>query len=269
MSSLLEPIEQKSTKSTRSFCPDSLNPSDEPPEDSKLNQTISNDTKCLDKDDSEQPSNSSSTSSQHIPENENDADIQQYPEENLHSLRRLGHRNSTFHHLPRDQKLDVRATQRTFEGAYIRTALGQLSFALIILKIFSREFLPIGTVFTIQGFVILVIGLYRRKNTARKIIFPYVQVYYNHLMNRMGKGTSSVGYKMLNQNENSEDQSGLLVQQPDQVSSNEPSAPKENGFEEVESQNTYFDTSGPTVVLISMWSIVTYITLLVLLFRLD
>lgn len=269
MSSLLEPIEQKSTKSTRSSCPNDLNPSNETPENSKPNQTASNDKKRLEKDDSEQPPNSSSTSSLHIPENENDADIQPYQEENTQSLHRLRHRNSTFHHLPRDQKLDVRATQRTFEGAYIRTALGQLSFALVILKIFSREFLPIGTVFTIQGFVILVIGLYRRKKTARKIIFPYVQVYYNRIMNRMGKGTSSAGYKVLNQHENTEDQPDLLVQQPDQVSSNESSAPKEDGFEEVESQNTYFDTSGPTVILISMWSIITYIALLVLLFRLD
>ncbi|KAF3355507.1 hypothetical protein VdG1_06919 [Verticillium dahliae VDG1] len=33
--------------------------------------------------------------------------------------------------------VEIRAAQRTFEGAYMRTALGQFSFALIILKIFT------------------------------------------------------------------------------------------------------------------------------------
>ncbi|KAK5003162.1 hypothetical protein LTR28_010512, partial [Elasticomyces elasticus] len=33
--------------------------------------------------------------------------------------------------------VEVRAAQRTFEGAYIRTSLGQFSFALVVLKIFT------------------------------------------------------------------------------------------------------------------------------------
>jgi hypothetical protein len=30
--------------------------------------------------------------------------------------------------------VEIRAAQRTFEGAYMRTALGQFSFALVVLK---------------------------------------------------------------------------------------------------------------------------------------
>ena len=39
---------------------------------------------------------------------------------------------------------EIRAAQRTFEGAYIRTSLSQFSFALIVLKIFTSEFYSIG-----------------------------------------------------------------------------------------------------------------------------
>lgn len=40
--------------------------------------------------------------------------------------------------------VEIRAAQRTFEGAYIRTSLSQFSFALIVLKIFTAEFYAIG-----------------------------------------------------------------------------------------------------------------------------
>lgn len=43
--------------------------------------------------------------------------------------------------------VEIRAAQRTFEGAYIRTSLSQFSFALVVLKIFTSEFYSIGTVF--------------------------------------------------------------------------------------------------------------------------
>lgn len=44
--------------------------------------------------------------------------------------------------------MEIRAAQRTFEGAYIRTSLSQFSFALVVLKIFTSEFYSIGTVFS-------------------------------------------------------------------------------------------------------------------------
>lgn len=47
--------------------------------------------------------------------------------------------------------VEIRAAQRTFEGAYIRTALSQFSFSLIVLKIFTAEFYGVGALFAVYG----------------------------------------------------------------------------------------------------------------------
>ncbi|KAL9026305.1 MAG: hypothetical protein Q9196_005009, partial [Gyalolechia fulgens] len=62
-----------------------------------------------------------------------------------------------------EELVEIRAAQRTFEGAYIRTALGQFSFALVILKIFTSEFYSIGALFAIYGSGILFTSLLRRQ----------------------------------------------------------------------------------------------------------
>ncbi|CAI5758906.1 unnamed protein product [Candida verbasci] len=67
-------------------------------------------------------------------------------------------------------KLDIRAHQRTYEGAYTRTAIGCLAFSLLIIKLFSKEFLPIGTAYTIYGCIVYFIGVYKSN---------HVDVYYN------------------------------------------------------------------------------------------
>lgn len=64
--------------------------------------------------------------------------------------------------------VEVRAAQRTFEGAYIRTSLSQFSFALIILKIFTSEFYSIGALFAVYGAGVLTIGLFRRQQGNRQ-----------------------------------------------------------------------------------------------------
>lgn len=62
----------------------------------------------------------------------------------------------------------MRAAQRTFEGAYIRTSLSQFSFALIILKIFTAEFYSVGALFAAYGAGVLTIGLFRRQQGNRQ-----------------------------------------------------------------------------------------------------
>ena len=64
--------------------------------------------------------------------------------------------------------VEMRAAQRTFEGAYIRTSLSQFSFALIILKIFTAEFYSIGALFAAYGAGVLTIGLFRRQQGNRQ-----------------------------------------------------------------------------------------------------
>jgi len=68
-----------------------------------------------------------------------------------------------FHRL-----VEIRAAQRTFEGAYIRTALGQFSFALVVLKIFTAEFYSIGALFATYGVGVLMVSLYRRYEGNRQ-----------------------------------------------------------------------------------------------------
>lgn len=58
---------------------------------------------------------------------------------------------------------DVRAHQRTYEGAYTRTAISSLLFAVVIIKLFSPEFLPIGIVYTVYGFVLYAVGLVKAR----------------------------------------------------------------------------------------------------------
>lgn len=213
--------------------------------------------------------------------------------------RHRGSHHSAFRHMPFDQKLDVRATQRTFEGAYLRNALGQLSFALVILKLFSKEFLPIGTVFTAQGIVILLIAWYRRQCTTRKLVKPYIQV-YQELARRMSiaaaaqesmdfsialpNGQEIDDFAVLEESENGSDYENDEEENDDDEDEDEEEEesdrywneatgldPKLSDYDsmELQIQETHFDTSGPTVVLVSVWSIITYITLLVLINRLE
>lgn len=58
-------------------------------------------------------------------------------------------------------KLDVRAHQRTYEGAYTRSAVGCLSFSIVIIKLFSKEFLPIGVIYTLYGSILYFLGVYK------------------------------------------------------------------------------------------------------------
>ena len=67
-------------------------------------------------------------------------------------------------------KQDIRAHQRTYEGAYTRTAIGCLSFSILIIKLFSKEFLPIGTIYTIYGCLLYFLGVFK---SSRE------DVYYN------------------------------------------------------------------------------------------
>ncbi|KAK3337111.1 hypothetical protein B0T19DRAFT_60920 [Cercophora scortea] len=64
--------------------------------------------------------------------------------------------------LTSQELVEIRAAQRTFEGAYMRTALSQFSFALIILKIFTSEFYTIGALFAVYGGAIMLVAIYRR-----------------------------------------------------------------------------------------------------------
>lgn len=64
--------------------------------------------------------------------------------------------------------VEIRAAQRTFEGAYMRTALSQFSFSLIILKIFTSEFYAIGALFAVYASAVTLVAAYRRYEGNRQ-----------------------------------------------------------------------------------------------------
>lgn len=70
--------------------------------------------------------------------------------------------------LTSQELVEIRAAQRTFEGAYMRTALSQFSFSLIILKIFTSEFYTIGALFAVYGAAIMLVAAYRRYEGNRQ-----------------------------------------------------------------------------------------------------
>lgn len=50
----------------------------------------------------------------------------------------------------------------------MRTAISQFSFALIILRIFTSEFYPIGALFAAYGATIILVAIYRRSEGNRQ-----------------------------------------------------------------------------------------------------
>ncbi|KAJ2701498.1 hypothetical protein H4R19_005408, partial [Coemansia spiralis] len=47
--------------------------------------------------------------------------------------------------------LEIRARERTFDGAYWRTSVGLFGAALIVLRVFGLVFYPVGLVFLALG----------------------------------------------------------------------------------------------------------------------
>ena len=50
----------------------------------------------------------------------------------------------------------------------MRTAIGQFSFSLVILKIFTAEFYAIGALFAVYGAAVLLVAIYRRYEGHRQ-----------------------------------------------------------------------------------------------------
>lgn len=90
--------------------------------------------------------------------------VQSHPSDRYH-LRQ--HRARSIVLTP-SELVEVRAAQRTFEGAYVRTSLSQFSFALVVLKIFTSEFYSIGALFAVYGAGVMAVGAFRRQEGNRQ-----------------------------------------------------------------------------------------------------
>ncbi|KAF5381513.1 hypothetical protein D9757_008155 [Collybiopsis confluens] len=100
-----------------------------------------------------------------------------------HSYRYRGHRAQSFSASDINELVELRARQRTFYGAYFRTALGNLGYSLTILRLFDSRFykskrsipfiqsigitlfLSVGLLFLILGALLFVISFLRDRHS--------------------------------------------------------------------------------------------------------
>ncbi|KAG7087731.1 hypothetical protein E1B28_013677 [Marasmius oreades] len=92
------------------------------------------------------------------------------------SHRYMGHRADSLI-VPSDLALlvELRARHRTFQGAYARTALGNLGYALTILRLFDTRFYRIGLIFAILGGLLLLISYARDRHSRHDFADPRVE----------------------------------------------------------------------------------------------
>ncbi|OSX57891.1 hypothetical protein POSPLADRAFT_1060964 [Postia placenta MAD-698-R-SB12] len=78
-----------------------------------------------------------------------------------------GHRSDAFYIQSNDEPelLELRARQRTFDGAYARGALADLGYSLTILRLFDRRFAQIGIVYAILSALLYVISYWRHRQS--------------------------------------------------------------------------------------------------------
>lgn len=98
-----------------------------------------------------------------------------------------GHRRNSFTTADIEELTELRARQRTFEGAYQRTALGMAVYAIIVLKIFSPAFAKsecplitslrdewadmvwqwpaVGIIYVVMAALLLIISIVRRRRS--------------------------------------------------------------------------------------------------------
>lgn len=87
--------------------------------------------------------------------------------------RRQTARRGMYRLLSSDDKLDLRcvvpnsAAQRTFDGAYVRTALGEMGFSLTVMRLFQREFFWVGLACCVQALCLLITAVFRYELSLR------------------------------------------------------------------------------------------------------
>ncbi|EFX05917.1 hypothetical protein CMQ_3986 [Grosmannia clavigera kw1407] len=161
--------------------------------------------------------------------------LQPHPEDHLQL--RLHRARSVI--LTSDELVEIRAAQRTFEGAYMRTALSQFSFALVVLKIFTSEFYAIGALFAVYGAAVMLVAIYRRYEGNRQFFNTEEE-----LKDVIRESGSNAGVEAPNPGRRPSIYSRVVTKKK-------------------------FRTSGNSVALLTVLSLFAHIVLLVLLHRLQ
>lgn len=84
-----------------------------------------------------------------------------------------GQRSYSFYPQDVNELVEVRARQRTFDGAYGRSALGTLGYALTVLRLFDKRFYNIGIVYTVLSGMIYVVAFMRQRHSLHDFADSY------------------------------------------------------------------------------------------------
>ncbi|KAI6037971.1 hypothetical protein EDC04DRAFT_2069301 [Pisolithus marmoratus] len=76
-----------------------------------------------------------------------------------------GHRASSFAAVDLIELNELRARQRTFDGAYRRSALSCLGYALTVLRLFDVRFYNIGILYLVLAGVLFVLSYIRARHS--------------------------------------------------------------------------------------------------------
>ncbi|KAI0314870.1 hypothetical protein OF83DRAFT_1174351 [Amylostereum chailletii] len=68
-----------------------------------------------------------------------------------------------------DALVEIRARQRTFNGAYARSALGNLGYSLTVLRLFQREFFRIGLLYAVLAALLFACAYLRERHSQRSL----------------------------------------------------------------------------------------------------
>ncbi|KAI6002231.1 hypothetical protein F5J12DRAFT_224405 [Pisolithus orientalis] len=76
-----------------------------------------------------------------------------------------GHRASSFSAIDLIELNELRARQRTFDGAYRRTALACLGYALTVLRLFDVRFYKIGILYLVLAILLFILSYVRARHS--------------------------------------------------------------------------------------------------------
>ncbi|CCM04114.1 uncharacterized protein FIBRA_06274 [Fibroporia radiculosa] len=105
-----------------------------------------------------------------------------------------GHRSSSFYIEDDKEILEIRARQRTFDGAFARGAMSDLGYGLMILRLFDKQFSPIGMVYTILSVLLTMVSFIRHRQSRHDFADCYQNQTWKHAMPTVGQeGTRVFG----------------------------------------------------------------------------
>ncbi|KAI9058788.1 hypothetical protein FKP32DRAFT_1635681 [Trametes sanguinea] len=76
-----------------------------------------------------------------------------------------GHRSKSFYPQDVNELVELRARSRTFDGAYGRSAIANLGYALTILRLFDKRFFKIGILYTALAGMLFILAYFRQRHS--------------------------------------------------------------------------------------------------------